>query len=266
MRNFKRAVITGASSGIGECFARQLASEGVNLILVARRIELLNKLAEELRQKFKVEVEVLSLDLTQPDAPAKLFSFSTEGGKQVDFLINNAGNGAYRSFLRTPLEEHLKTLDLNLITLTKLSHIFGNHMVSHGMPSSIMNVSSVASFQPIPKFALYCGSKCAVRVFTEIFHHEMRATNVSVTCLCPGGTATEFLTTNNQKMKTSLSVLQSPVAVARIGLKAARSGKRVIVPGILNKIQAFIPRLLPNFLNLRIAQLGMEIAIDEKDK
>ena len=264
MRNYQRAIVTGASSGIGESFARQLASEKVDLILVARRIELLNKLALELRQKYNVEVEVLALDLTQTDSPEKLLTFATENGKTVDLLINNAGNGAYRAFLKTSLEEHINTLNLNLYSLTKLNHLFGHHMLAHKKPSSILNVASVASYQPIPKFALYCGSKCFVRVFSEIFHYEMKTTNVSVTCLCPGGTATDFLTTNNQKMKTSLSVLQSAAEVAAIGLKASRNGKRVVVPGFFNKIQAFIPRLLPNFLNLKIAQIGMEIAIEEQ--
>ena len=266
MRNYNRAVVTGASSGIGESFARQLASEKTNLILVARRIELLNKLADELRQKFNIKIEVLSLDLTQADAPEKLLTFSTADGKIVDLLINNAGNGAYRPFLKTAMSEHLKTIDLNIVSVTKLSHLFGNHMLAHKKPSSILNVASVASFQPIPKFALYCGSKCYVRVFSEIFHHEMKDTNVTVTCLCPGGTATEFLETNNQKMKTKLQVLQSAEEVAAIGLAATKNGKRVVVPGFFNKLQAFIPRLFPNSLNLRIAQIGMEIAIDEKEK
>ncbi len=265
MRKYKRAIVTGASTGIGECFARQLASEGVNLILVARRIELLQKLQLELRQKFNVEVDILPVDLTADDAPEKLIQAATLYGKTVDLLINNAGNGAYRPFLKTPLNEHLQTIELNLVSLTRLCHLFGNHMLTHGQPSSIINVSSVASYQPIPKFAVYCGSKCFVRVFSEIFHYEMKKTNVSVTCLCPGGTATDFLTTNNQKMKTSLSVLQSAEEVAATGLKAAKRGKRVVVPGLLNKFQAFLPRLLPNFINLQIAKIGMELAIDEKN-
>lgn len=266
MKKPNRALITGASSGIGAAFARLLATRGTHLVLAARRTEQLNELAQELRENHHVEVEVVTVDLTLPNAPEILFEAATREGKTVDMLINNAGAGPYRAFLSTPMKDHLSILQLNSVALTAICHLFGEHMIQHGRPSWILNVASVASYQTIPRFAVYCGTKSYVRVFSEIFGYELKGTNVSVSCLCPGGTATDFLNTNNQKLKKGgEKFLMTPQTVAKIGLRGALRGERVIIPGIVNKVASFFGNIMPNSLNMWTAENAIGIAIGEAD-
>lgn len=265
MKKINRAVVTGASSGIGEAFAYNLASQGVNLVVAARRTEQLNQLAKKLTEKFHVSVEVCTLDLNDPEAPEKLLQFATRDGRQVDMLINNAGAGPYRHFLNTPLEEHQKIIQLNLVSLTALCHKFARHMLEHKKPAYILNVASVASYQPVPRFAVYCATKSYVRIFSEIFSYEMKDTNVSVSCLCPGGTKTEFLDVNNQQTKSGDKFLMSAEKVAAIGLEGTFAKKPVIVPGLFNKLSCLAPRFFPNRFNIMMSEKAMTMAVTEKN-
>jgi short-subunit dehydrogenase len=261
-----RAVITGASSGIGESFAREFAKSKVNLVLVARRKERLEQLAEELKRAYRVEVECIQLDITVPGAIESLLVKSTENGKLVDCLVNNAGNGTYRSFLDTDLDKHLGTLNLNLTTLIEGSHRFGLHMRAHGKPSYIVNIASVAAYQGTPKFAVYAASKFAVRVFSRVFNYELAGTNVSVTCVCPGGTTTEFLGHAGQSSKPGFKqrfIMMTSESVAKIGIKAMLARKPVVIPGLLNKFTCFIVRFVPEGLALYMAGKSMSSAVDE---
>lgn len=266
MKKLNRAVITGASSGIGEAFANLLASQGVNLVIAARRSEHLNQLAAKLTERFKITVEVLPLDLTDISAPEKLFDFATQNGAQVDLLINNAGAGPYRQFLETQLLDHKNIIQLNLSSLTTLCHLFAGHMIDNKKPGFILNVASVAAYQPVSKFAVYCATKSYVKIFSEIFNYELAKTNVSVSCLCPGGTKTEFLEKNNQKSQSGDNFLMSAEKVAAIGLAGTLAKKAVIIPGLFNKLACFFPRFLPNNLNLIISNKAMALAVTEKDK
>jgi uncharacterized protein len=265
MKKINRAVITGASSGIGEAFAYKLASQGVNLVIAARRTEQLNALAKKLTEKFHVSVEVCTLDLNDTEAAEKLLQFATHDGHQVDLLINNAGAGPYRNFLNTSLVEHQKIIQLNLVSLTALCHKFAHHMVEHKKPSYILNVASVASYQAIPKFAVYCATKSYVRIFSEIFSYEMKDSNVSVSCLCPGGTKTEFLDVNNQKTKSGDTFLMSAEKVAHIGLEGTLAKRPVIIPGIFNKLSSWAPRFFPSRWNIFMSAKAMELAVNEKN-
>lgn len=266
MKKINRAVITGASSGIGEAFAYNLASQGVNLVIAARRTEQLNQLAQRLTEKFHVSVEVCTLDLNDPDAPEKLLKFATQDGKKVDLLINNAGAGPYRHFVNTPLEEHQKIIQLNLVSLTSLCHKFTRHMMENKTPAYILNVASVASYQPVPRFAVYCATKSYVRIFSEIFSYEMKDSNVSVSCLCPGGTKTEFLETNNQKAsKSGDRFLMNPSTVAAIGLNGTFAKKPVIIPGLFNKLSCLAPRFFPSRFNIMMSEKAMTMAVSEKN-
>ena len=267
MEKINRAVITGASSGIGAAFARELASRGTSLIIAARRTENLDRLAAELSQKYNVHVEVLTLDLTHPEAAQILLDACTRTDQPIDLIINNAGVGPYRNFLNTALKEHISTLQLNLVSLTAITHLFARHMLGQGSQGFILNVASVASYQSMPKFAVYCSSKSYVRIFSEIFAHEMRKTNVSVSCLCPGGTATDFLDSNNQKITGAGShFLMSAEAVARIGIDGVLKRKRVIIPGMVNKMICLISKMLPSRLNILLAESSMKMAVGELDK
>jgi short-subunit dehydrogenase len=262
----KRAVITGASSGIGESFARELAKLRVDLVLVARRKDRLEALASEFRKQHGIEVECIALDITSPGAIELLFTQTTAQGKSVDCLINNAGNGLYRAFLDTPLDKHFGTLQLNLTTLVESSHRFGNHMIAHGKPSYILNVASIAGYQAVPKFAVYGASKFAVRVFSRIFNYELKDKNVSVTCVCPGGTLTEFLDHAGQSSKPGLMqrlFMMSSEEVAQIGIRGMLRKKALVIPGLLNKVTCFLARILPEGLALQFVERSMASAIDE---
>lgn len=260
----KRAVITGASGGIGADFARILAEKKMDLFLVARRTEQLETLAAALRAQFGIKVEVLSLDLCSPDAAETLFRESTKTGP-VDMLINNAGIGPWRKFTDASLEDHKKIMQLNMVVLTTSSHLFARHMLEHKQQSLILNVASVAAFQPAPRFTVYAPSKTYVKVFSEILHEELRGTNVRISCLCPGGTATEFLVNNNQTLK-GFNPLMSSAKVARIGIEGALAGKVVVIPGFMNKLFAFFPRLIPSLWNVKLAGWGMNLAVKETDQ
>lgn len=260
-----RALITGASSGIGKEMAYELAKKKVNLILVARRLDLLETIALELRQ-YGIQVETIGLDLSDSSTPSALLKQVTAEGKIVDFLINNAGIGPFRSFLDADLVSHQSVVQLNISTLTEMSYLFGEHMLKHGKEAIILNVASVASFQAVPKFAVYSASKFYVRIFSQILRHELRNSNISVSCLCPGGTATEFLDKNNQKIKGSFSPLMSANRVAQAGIEGALKRKAVIVPGLFNKLSCLIPRLIPTGWSISLAEWGMALAVVEQEK
>lgn len=259
----KRALITGASSGIGESLAKLLASQRVNLVLVARRLERLEKLAQELRSSYGVDIDVLSMDLTLPEASEKIYAFATQNRKEVDVLINNAGSGPYRLFLDTSLAEYQQTLSLNVVSLTSLCHLFGQHMRKHARPSFILNVASVAAYQQVPRFAVYCSSKTYVKNLSQILHYEFRKSNISVSCLCPGGTDTEFPLTNNQNVKGGKTFLMSSDKVAEIAWSGLLRKKMVIVPGIFNKLSCLFPSLLPSSLGMKVAEMAMTTAVKE---
>lgn len=263
MKNPTRAVITGASAGIGADFARLLAAKKTHLFLVARRKEQLDSLGEKLSSEYGIKVETLALDLSLPDASETLFREATRNG-DVDFLINNAGMGPWRKFVDAKTDDHKKIMQLNMVTLTTSTHLFARHMLAHKKPSIILNVASVAAFQPAPRFTVYAPSKTYVKIFSEILNEELRGTNVHVSCLCPGGTATEFLVNNNQTLK-SFNPLMSSEKVARIGLQGAFRQKTVIIPGLMNKIFAFFPRLIPSTFNVKLAGWGMDLAVRETE-
>lgn len=260
-----RAVITGASSGIGEEFAKTLAGQRVNLVIVARRTERLEQLANELMKEHGITVEVMTLDLTETDAPEKLFQMATKNGP-VDLLINNAGAGPYRHFLKTDLNEHKKIMTLNMNSLTVLTHLFVTHMIENGKDAAVLNVASVASYTPVPRYAVYCATKSYVRIFSEILNYELQDTKVSVTCLCPGGTHTEFLEKNNQSPKKGSDLfMMSARKVAEAGLKATYERKSIVIPGLFNKISSALPAIVPNSIGMLLSEKAMQTAVDEKN-
>lgn len=257
-----RALVTGASSGIGEAYARQFAALGVDLVITARRESRLLQFAEELRNQYRIQVDCVALDLALPDAPRRLFQEATANGKAVHILINNAGIGPYSEFLDRPLESHLSTIQLNSTAITELCYRFASHMIAQGKNCYIANIASIAAFQGAPNFATYAASKAFNRIFSEILNRELRRTQVSVTCVCPGGTYTEFLEKNGQSLKESgRSTMMTAEAVVRMGLRGMFQRKAVIVPGWLNKIACFLPRLLPRGFALTMAEIMMNRSV-----
>lgn len=246
-------VVTGASSGIGAAYARHFAEAGANVVLAARRADRLEALAAELVEKFGVQAHVVPVDLQSPEGAAKLFDAATAIGP-VQVLVNNAGLGAWGPFLDQPLERHRLTVDVNVTALMDLSHRFGNHMRAHGKPSWISNVSSLASFQSSPGYAVYSASKYFVRIFSETLAHELRDSSVTVSCLCPGGTWTEFMEqVGTEITEKGQKVMMSAEEVAGAAIDGMLRGKVVIVPGTMNRIAATLPRFVPRDLALTVA-------------
>ena len=257
------AVVTGASSGIGAAYAKILAEQGSDLVLVARRSERLQALASELQRSCGVQVHSVALDLGERDAAARLVEQATRIGP-VQVLVNNAGLGAYGPFLDRPVDTHLKTVDVNSRVLMETCWHFGQHMRDHGRPSWINNVASIAAYQATPGYAVYSGSKFFVRIFSETLSHELAKTPITVSCLCPGATYTEFM----EKAKIEVTdrghaTFMSAEAVANIGLRGMMRGKPVVVPGALNKLAAFLPRFAPTPLSLSIADIVMKKSVRE---
>lgn len=239
------AIVTGASSGIGLDFAKQLAKIGYNLVLVARRTERLEELKNEITKSDAVDVRVVSLDLSTADAPDKLLQYTLQNNLTIGVLVNNAGFGTSGEFLNTPIEKTLEMLQLNMLTLTKLTYLFGNEMKKN-KAGYILQVSSVGAFQPSPYVAAYSATKAYVLLFAEALDYELQNSGVSVTTLYPGATKTEFFDVANVKMNFVVkSTLKTSEEVASIGLNAMFKRKRAAVPGIVNKLSVLLAQLSP---------------------
>lgn len=258
-----RAVITGASSGIGEQYARQLGAMGSDLVIVARRIDKLEALANELRKKHRIKVDAIELDLSKPNAALTLFEKSTDQNASVTILINNAGVGKYGPFMEFSLQDHLSTAHINSVVPTELTYRFASHMLLHKRKSYISQVASIASFQPVGYFTVYSASKGYLRYFTESLAFELRKSNISISCTCPGGTYTEFLEQAGQKLTSSgHRTMMTAEDVVRASIQAMLNEKTVFVPGILNKLACFFPRFLPRGLSIFLGSKALTNSAD----
>lgn len=249
------AIVTGASAGLGVEFARLLAGDQHDLLLVARRMDRLEQLAATLRTDHGIKVHCLSVDLNQAQAGEKVHDYTQKHKLSVDVLINNAGFGASGPFVDLDLQEQLRIIQVNVAALTHLTGLYLPGMIER-KKGRIMNVSSTAAFQPGPLMAIYYASKAFVLSFSEAVHHEVRKTGVTVTCLCPGPTPTEFQ--HAAKMESSRlfnsRMMIDPATVAKVGYQAMRKGKRLVIPGRVTNILAFSNRLVPRGLALRFAE------------
>src|SRR5579859_3419848 len=221
------ALITGASFGIGAEFARIFAREGYSLVLVARSADKLRQLASELEKAHRTRSLILAVDLTEPGAPAYVLDQTTRAGTQVDVLVNNAGFGQYGLFADSELEECLRQIQLNVTTLTHLTRLYLPEMIER-KSGRILNVASTAAFQPGPLMAVYFATKAYVLSFSEALANELAGTGITVTCLCPGATATEF---HKRAKATGQRLLKfgsmDAHTVAEDGYRALMAGKPV---------------------------------------
>ncbi len=250
-----RALVTGASSGIGADVARALASRGAQLVLTARRADRLEALAAELRAAHGVTVEVIALDLGAPGAAAALWDAATATGA-VDVLINNAGFGHFRPFDSVEPARDAEMLRLNIVALVELCHRLVA-AIPAGRPGWIMNVASIAAWQATPNFATYAASKAFVRNFSEALFYELRPRGIKVHCLCPGGTHTEFHASagaGDYGAIARASMLPS-AAVAERGVRALLRGKKTLVTGVMNKLSCFFTGMLPRWLSSRASSV-----------
>lgn len=254
------ALVTGASSGLGADYARQLAERGWNLVLTARRRDRLEALAAEIQRTQRAEIVIVDGDLGDPVFRDQLVADST-AGRKLHMVINNAGFGWQGDFLDTAWSRWSAMLSLNIVALTDLAWRLGQHMRAHGEPSHLVNVASIGAWQPVPTFAVYAATKSYVRDFSEAIAFELGGKALQVTCVCPGGTQTEFMDAAGIKLnKLSQMGLQTSPEVVRSSLEAALGGQRLIVTGWLNKLMTFGTRFAPRWLAARLAALSMKPA------
>ncbi|HEY2389026.1 MAG TPA: SDR family oxidoreductase [Candidatus Binatia bacterium] len=246
------ALITGASSGIGAEFARQLGRQGKELVLVARRADRLEALGAEITQSGGARCHVIAKDLAQLEAPEQLFAETSKRGLEVDWLVNNAGFGTAGRFVDLPLAKEREEILLNVHCLVALSRVYAPAMVARrrGM---IVNVGSIGSFVPTPYMATYAATKAFVLSFSEALATELASTGVGVLALCPGATKTEFQDVAGVSEQVPEFTYMSAEAVVGQAIAAANAGKRTLIPGWMNKTLAVTTRMTPRSVLARIA-------------
>ncbi len=254
------ALVTGASSGIGVEIARQLATRGYPLILVARRKERLDELRAALQLAHGVDIAVFQQDLSADGAAQALYDAVQARQLPVAILVNNAGVGMAGAFLEMDMARVTRMFALNMTSLTHLTQLFGRDMVKLG-GGHILQVASAAAFLPTPYVAAYAATKSYVLAFTEALRFELKDTGVSITTLYPGITTTEF--NEHADAKTpgamALSILSS-AQVADIAVRALFARRRAVIPGFINKINAFFSSILPRGLIIFAAGTMMKRA------
>jgi uncharacterized protein len=254
----KTALVTGASSGLGVDFARELAAKGANLVLVARREELLQKVRDELSSKYGVKVEIVTMDLVEKDAPQRLYDQLKTAGTAIDILINNAGYGVYGPFTEIAWERERNMLELDIITLVHMTKLFVADMVARNS-GYILQVASIGAYQPSPLYATYSAAKSFVLNFGEALSYELRRTGVRCTVISPGITATEFLKVSGQQATLyQRMVMMQSAEVAKIGIENMLRGRPSVVPGWLNALTIFSNRFLPRRMQAATAELLMK--------
>ena len=257
------ALITGASSGLGWEFAKIHAAAGGNLILVARNISQLEKLKTTIQQDHAAQIHLIQKDLSQHHAAEELYEYVKSQSWKVDILINNAGFGYYGMFMEESLQKDDEMMQLNMVTLTKLTKLFAGDMVKRGK-GRIMNVASTAAFQPGPTMAVYCATKAFVLHFTEAISNELKRTGVTITALCPGATTSGFQAAAG--MEESLLVkgrnLPTSYEVADYGYKAMMKGQAVAIHGFMNYLMAVSVRFTPRSLVLKVARWMMRKKVE----
>ena len=248
------ALVTGASKGIGEAFAEQLASRGMNLVLVARSLDALESLAKRLSDQYGVQCVALNADLADPDVTHWIAAELERRGIQVDLLVNNAGLGLTGSFLSHDQKQKQAEIQVNVQSLVSLAWLFGRGMKSRRR-GGIINIASNASFQPLPAMATYAATKAFVLHFSEALTYELADSGVHVMAACPGPTATEFFAGTTAKV--SAKNMDSSQSVVRKTLDAFDQGKTVAYPTRMSvRLGMLLPRFLPRGLVTRIAAMA----------
>ena len=249
----KTALITGASNGIGFEFAKILARNKYDLILVDRNKSKLDEIKNNFNQDYGVKVYVIACDLYQSDACRDIYEQVRRNNLDIDILINNAGMGDWGLFVDSNIEKQGQMLQLNIVALTNLTRLFLPGMVKL-QKGRILNVASTAAFQPGPLMSVYFATKAYVLSFSCAIAQELKGTGVSITCLCPGPTATGFqaATFTQETRLTQVKKLPCPQKIAEYGYRAMLREKTVAVHGFLNKFVVFSIRFLPRWVTLRI--------------
>jgi len=249
------ALITGASKGIGKAIAYNLATKKINLLLVARSGNLLNEIADDLSKKYEIEARYLSIDLAGDNAAEIIFRWTIKNNIQINILINNAGYGLSGSFEKYTANAHAEMMYVNMISLVKLTSLF-LPMMKRQKSSYILNVASTAAYQAVPYLSTYAASKSFVVSFSRGLQYELRKTNVSVTCISPGGTDTDFALRadiGKKAIKAGKKLNMAPSGVAAIAINSMFKKKREVITGLINKLGSFMVWLTPKRLSEKFA-------------
>lgn len=250
-------LVTGASSGFGEAFARQYAEKGYPLVLVARRLDRLQTLAETLRQQHQIQVVVEQVDLSEFAAVIQLDQRLRERGIAIDILINNAGHGRQGPFVEGELEAALAMVQLDVASLTAVTHVFAQGMRTRGR-GKILLVASLLAYQGVQNFAVYSAAKAYVLRLGEALHRELKRDGITVTVLCPGMSDTGFATAAQQKITPALKrLMMQPAPVVRAGIRALHAGRMSVVPGLANKVMVIFTWATPRWLHQAIFSRAM---------
>lgn len=231
-------LITGASSGFGEEFAKQYAQRGHRLVLVARRLDRLEALAASLHQQYKTEVTVEQVDLSNIGAVIDLHARLAQRGIEVDVLINNAGHGLQGPFLDSSLDAALSMIQVDIASLTAMTHLFGQDMRKRKR-GQILQIASILAYQGVEHLAVYSAAKAYVLRLGEALHREFKRDNVTVTTLCPGLSDTGFTSVAQQRVTPLMRIImmQTP-PVVRAGIRALDTSRLSVIAGFFNKITA----------------------------
>ena len=245
----KTALITGASGGLGLSFVNLFAKDGYNLVLVARNGERLEEIKKEIESKFNIKATVVAVDLCSEDGAQKVYDTTKQAGMKIDVLVNNAGFGDFGEFYKSDINKQIRMVDLNCTALMHLCHLYLPDMIAQ-KSGNILNVDSIAAFQPGPLMSVYYATKAFVLSFSQALTRELKGTGVKVTALCPGPIRTNFDATadlGESGLFKNLKVWDADV-VAAFGYKNMKKGKSLCICGFLNKIIVFANRLAPRAL------------------
>jgi uncharacterized protein len=251
------ALFTGASSGIGRELTKLFAENGFDLVLVARNKVALNEISSQLTTQYPVNITVVPKDLSLPQAPEEVYDTLKQASIAVDVLVNSAGIQVYGALQDTDIAEQLRLIQVNLVALTHLTMLFGRDMVGSGQ-GRILNVASTGAFSPTPLNAIYCATKAYVLSFSEAIARDLEGTGVTVTCLCPGATETEFAKRAGiENVRLFQAFVMNAGEVARAGYQSLMRGKTTEVPGLYNQILVSSIRVTPRRAVTRIGKYLM---------
>jgi short-subunit dehydrogenase len=254
--NKKYALITGASSGIGEALMHEFAHDGYNIIAVANDENMLTNTVEKHRPMHPdIEIHAIAKDLTMENAPQELYDELKTQNREIDLLVNDAGQAQLGDFATIPVERDIELIRLNIESLIRLTKLFLPDMIAR-KNGKILNLGSIAGFQPGPKLAVYHATKAFVVSFSEALAEELKDSGVTVTCLCPGPTETDFFNKADMQetrvVRNKHMTMMSAGEVAKAGHDALMKGDRVIIPGAMNKIMTFTRRVMPGTLQAKM--------------
>ena len=248
----KTVLITGASSGIGAATAYVYAKNGYNLILTARRMNKLEEIKNDILSKHKVEISLFNVDLSLPDGANELYKHVNSNNLKVDVLINNAGFGIHSEFRNSDINREEQMLNLNILSLTKLTKLFADQMIESG-GGNIINIASTAAFQSVPYLATYSASKAYVLSFSEAIAYELKKDNIFVTVVSPGATESEFADTAGFEGSDNFNNAPTSKDLAEFIFKSMKKKKVSPIHGLKNNLLTFSLRFSPRKINTAIA-------------